>query len=69
MTQIKFTLKCPQCGGTRFKAALQEAMRLAADVNAYLSRQEPWKLMSSDRARAGTVLNVTLQSVSDLFAR
>ena len=21
MTQIKFTLKCPQCGGTRFKAA------------------------------------------------
>jgi ribosomal protein S27AE len=21
MTQIKFTLKCPQCGGTRFKGA------------------------------------------------
>lgn len=21
MAQIKFTLKCPQCGGTRFKAA------------------------------------------------
>ena len=21
MTQIKFTLKCPQCGATRFKAA------------------------------------------------
>jgi ribosomal protein S27AE len=21
VTQIKFTLKCPQCGGTRFKAA------------------------------------------------
>ena len=21
MTQIKFTLKCPQCGSTRFKAA------------------------------------------------
>jgi hypothetical protein len=21
MTQIKYTLKCPQCGGTRFKAA------------------------------------------------
>lgn len=21
MTQVKYTLKCPQCGGTRFKAA------------------------------------------------
>jgi ribosomal protein S27AE len=24
MTQIKFTLKCPQCGGTRFKATTQK---------------------------------------------
>jgi uncharacterized Zn finger protein len=24
MAQIKFTLKCPQCGGTRFKATTRQ---------------------------------------------
>ena len=51
---------------SRFKMALQECMRLAADVNAYVSRQEPWKLINQDPARAGTVLNVTLSCVADL---
>src|SRR3989441_2627596 len=52
--------------GARFRAALQEAMRLTALVNQYLTATEPWKLMTADRERAGTVLYVALRSVDDL---
>jgi methionyl-tRNA synthetase len=50
----------------RFKAALGEAMRLAGQVNQYLSEQEPWKAIKSDRERAGTVLYVALRCVDNL---
>jgi methionyl-tRNA synthetase len=50
----------------RFKAALGETMRLAAQVNQYLSEQEPWKVIKSDRERAGTVLYVALRCVDNL---
>ncbi len=50
----------------RFKAALAEAMRLAAMVNQYLSEQEPWKVIKSDRERGGTVLYVALRCVDNL---
>lgn len=52
--------------GARFKAALGEAMKLAAQVNVYLSEQEPWKVIKSDRERAGTVLYVALRCVDNL---
>jgi methionyl-tRNA synthetase len=52
--------------GSRFKLALNHGMGLAAQVNAYVSQQEPWKLATSDRERAGTVLHVALQAVADL---
>ena len=51
---------------TRFKAALAEAMRLSGVANAYVAEQEPWALVRSDRARAGTVLNVALRCVDSL---
>ncbi|MFN8569636.1 MAG: methionine--tRNA ligase [Kouleothrix sp.] len=50
----------------RFKAALGEAMRLAGLVNQYLSEQQPWKEIKTDRARAGTVLYVALRCVDNL---
>ena len=50
----------------RFRAALGEAMRLAAQVNQYLSEREPWKLIKTDRERAATVLYVALRCVNDL---
>jgi methionyl-tRNA synthetase len=50
----------------RFKAAITEAMRLAGVVNGYVSDQAPWALMKTDRARAGTVLNVSLRAVDNL---
>lgn len=51
---------------TRFKAALTEVMRLAAQVNQYLSDQEPWKVIKSDRERAATTLYVALRCVDNL---
>jgi methionyl-tRNA synthetase len=50
----------------RFRAALSEAMRLAALANQYVSEQEPWKLVKSDAERAATVLYVALRAVDNL---
>jgi len=50
----------------RFRAALQEALRLAALVNEYLTRTEPWKVIANDKERAGTILYVALRSVDNL---
>ena len=50
----------------RFKAALGEAMALAARVNQYTSEQAPWALVKEDRERAATVLFVTLRCVDSL---
>ena len=50
----------------RFRAALQELLHLSALVNQYLTENEPWKLIATDRERAGTVLYVALRSVDAL---
>jgi methionyl-tRNA synthetase len=50
----------------RFKAALSEVMRLAGKVNQYLSEQQPWKVIKSDRDRAATMLYVALRCVDNL---
>ncbi|MDP9317133.1 MAG: methionine--tRNA ligase [Chloroflexota bacterium] len=52
--------------GARFRAALQEAMNLAAQANGYISEQEPWKVIKLDRQRAGTILYVGLRVVDNL---
>jgi methionyl-tRNA synthetase len=50
----------------RFRAALGEAMKLAAHVNQYLSEQEPWKVIKGDRERAATILYTALRCVDNL---
>jgi methionyl-tRNA synthetase len=50
----------------RFKQALGEVMRLAMQVNTYLSDQEPWKSIKTDRDRAATVLYIALRCVDSL---
>ncbi len=51
----------------RQKQAVNEAMRLVAEVNKYVSDAEPWKLKAPDeRDRLATVLHVTAQCVDDL---
>jgi methionyl-tRNA synthetase len=48
------------------KEGLQEAMAVAQEANRYLDRQAPWKQVKVDRARAGTVLYVTIQVLNGL---
>ena len=50
----------------RFKAALQEAMRLAGLGNQYVAAQAPWEKLQTDRERAGTILYVALRVVDCL---
>src|ERR1700733_9910326 len=50
---------------SRFKFAINEAMRAVGEANKYFSEQAPWKLRTSDPERMQTVLHVTLQAVSD----
>jgi methionyl-tRNA synthetase len=51
---------------TRFRSALQEAMRLAALGNQYVAEQAPWAKLEEDRDRAGTILYVALRAVDSL---
>jgi methionyl-tRNA synthetase len=50
---------------SRFKVAVNEAMRTVSEANKYFSEQAPWKLRESDPARMKTILHVTLQAVAD----
>jgi methionyl-tRNA synthetase len=50
----------------RQKQAINEAMRVVAEANRYLSDQAPWKLKGDDeRERLGTVLHTALQVIND----
>jgi methionyl-tRNA synthetase len=50
---------------SRFKFAINEAIRTVADANKYFSEQAPWKLRESDPERMRTIVHVTLQLVDD----
>jgi methionyl-tRNA synthetase len=51
---------------TRFRAAVQAAMRWSTLTNQYLSDEAPWALVATDRERAGTILNVALACVDSI---
>jgi methionyl-tRNA synthetase len=51
---------------TRFKNALQEAMRLASLGNQYIAEQAPWERLEDDRERAATILYVALRVIDSL---
>jgi methionyl-tRNA synthetase len=55
-----------QLGQARFQLALKYAMAMAAKVNVYLGTEQPWHVIKTDRARAGTVLYVALRCVDNL---
>jgi methionyl-tRNA synthetase len=50
----------------RLRAALQEALALAQRANQYISDQEPWKLVKTDRARAASVIYTGLRVIDNL---
>ncbi|MDJ0754390.1 MAG: methionine--tRNA ligase [Ardenticatenaceae bacterium] len=52
--------------GCKFRAALQETMRLSTLINQYLDETSPWKAAKTDLAAAGHALNITLQAISGL---
>ncbi len=52
--------------GVQLKSALQETMGLAHRVNQYISVNEPWKLVKTDRGRAQTVIYTGLQLIDNL---
>jgi methionyl-tRNA synthetase len=51
---------------TRFRNALQEAMRIAALGNQYVADQAPWTKLEKDRERAATNLYVALRVVDSV---
>jgi methionyl-tRNA synthetase len=50
----------------KIKAALTEALALSQAANQYLSEQEPWKLVKTNRERAATVLFTALRTIDTL---
>jgi len=50
----------------RIREALIEAMAIARLGNKYLAETEPWKLISEDPSRVGTILNICLQITANL---
>ncbi|MDR0988837.1 MAG: methionine--tRNA ligase [Prevotellaceae bacterium] len=50
----------------KFRDAQKEAMNLARIGNKYLADTEPWKLAKSDMQRVATILNISLQLVTNL---
>jgi len=52
--------------GCKFRAAVQEVLRLSTLVNQYLEETSPWTAVKRDRDAAGRALYVALQALSGL---
>jgi methionyl-tRNA synthetase len=50
----------------KFRAALQETMALATNVNQYLEETSPWKTIKTDPQAAARALNTAIQAISGL---
>ncbi|MEE9167288.1 MAG: methionine--tRNA ligase [Candidatus Neomarinimicrobiota bacterium] len=47
----------------RISAAVEEVLQFVRVINRYMERREPWKLVRSDKERAGTVLYFAAESL------
>jgi methionyl-tRNA synthetase len=52
--------------GCKFRAAVQEALRLSTLVNQYLEDTSPWTVAKTDLSAAGRALYVALQAINGL---
>ncbi|MDO9546370.1 MAG: methionine--tRNA ligase [Pelolinea sp.] len=50
----------------RLRSALNEAMRLASEVNKYLDHSAPWKTVKTDRKEAGRSIFVAMKAIDSL---
>jgi methionyl-tRNA synthetase len=51
---------------SKFKAALNDALALAREVNQYLSDEAPWAKLEHEPERAGTILYTALRAIDSL---
>ncbi len=51
---------------SKFKAALNDALALAREVNQYLSDEAPWAKLENEPERAGTILYTALRAIDSL---
>jgi len=51
---------------SKFKAALNDVLALAREVNQYLSEEAPWAKLENERERAGTILYTALRAIDSL---
>ena len=65
-TQTAFDTVTELLETVKLRAALTESLALSQTANQYLSEQEPWKLVKTDRERAATVLFVVLRTIDTL---
>jgi len=61
-----FTTAAAYYEGCKFRAAVQEALRLSTLVNQYLEETSPWATAKNDPAATGRALYVALQAISGL---
>ena len=61
-----FTTVAEYYDGCKFRAAVQEALRLSTLVNQYLEATSPWATARTDPQATGRALYVTLQAISGL---
>ena len=52
--------------GVKLRAALQEALAVATEVNKYLDETAPWSAVKIDKERAGTIIYVAMQCIDHL---
>jgi len=50
----------------RLRSALNEAMRLASEVNKYLDKSAPWKMVKTDKNQAGRAIYVAIKAINSL---
>jgi methionyl-tRNA synthetase len=50
----------------KLRAALQEALAVATEVNKYLDETAPWSAVKEDKLRAGTIIYTALQCIDHL---
>ena len=55
-----------EIAAVRLRAALDEAMRLASEVNKYLDTSAPWKAIKEDKAAAARSIFVAMKAIDSL---
>ncbi|MFC1879840.1 methionine--tRNA ligase [Chloroflexota bacterium] len=66
VVEAGFESAAEHLGAVRLRAALNEALRLAAEVNKYLDKAAPWFEIKSDKAAAGTSVYTALRAIDSL---